>query len=137
MPKQEVSAGGLVVRDGKVLMVQVEDLQGEIVWTFPKGLLEPGEGSRRAALREVEEETGWSCRIQAPLMTARYRFQRNGRSVSKRVRWYRMQPVKKVGGRDAAEIRAVRWSTLEAAAKAACYPSDLALLEAFRKKGVR
>jgi ADP-ribose pyrophosphatase YjhB (NUDIX family) len=132
---KEISAGGLVVREGQVLMVKVENLQGKIVWTFPKGHLEKGEGSRQAALREVEEETGWACRILAPLMTARYCFLRNDREVFKQVKWYLMKPLKKVGSRDSDEIMAVRWVKLSEAEKSCRYPSDFELLDAFGRKG--
>ena len=132
---REVSAGGLVVREGRLLMVKVTKLQGEVVWTFPKGHLEAGEGSRQAALREVEEETGWACRIRERLSTARYHFLRHGREVSKQVRWYLMAPVKKVGSRDGEEIMAVRWAGVAEAGKLIRYPSDIELLEAFRKRG--
>jgi len=131
---KEISAGGLVVRDGKVLMVKVENLQGDTLWTFPKGHLEAGEGARQAARREVEEETGWACRIKAPLMTARYRFQRNGREVSKQVRWYWMEALRKVGSRGSDEVLAARWVAFEAAPGMLCYPSDLRLLEALRRR---
>ena len=132
---KESSAGGLVVRAGKVLLVKVENLEGEVRWTFPKGHLEAGEGARQAALREVEEETGWACRIKVPLTTARYRFFRGERQVDKQVRWYLMAPLKKTGGRDGEEIMAVRWAGVAAAGKLIRYPSDIALLEAFRKRG--
>ena len=134
MLKKEVSAGGLVVRAGKVLLVKVENLEGVIRWTFPKGHLEPGETARRAALREVEEETGWACRIRGPLTTARYHFVRNGREVSKQVHWYLMAPVKKTGSRDPEEIMAVRWAALSRAAQLIAYPSDRELLGAFFKR---
>jgi diadenosine hexaphosphate hydrolase (ATP-forming) len=132
---KETSAGGLVVRAGKVLMIKVENLEGDIRWTFPKGHLEAGEGPRQAALREVEEETGWACRIRAPLTTARYHFLRNGQEVSKQVRWYLMAPLKKVGSRDGDEIMAVRWAALAAARRLISYPSDIELFEALRKRG--
>ncbi|MCX5797156.1 MAG: NUDIX domain-containing protein [Elusimicrobia bacterium] len=132
---KEISAGGLVVREGKVLLVKVENLEGEVRWTFPKGHLEAGEGPRQAALREVEEETGWACRIQAPLTTARYRFLRHGREVSKQVRWYLMAPLEKVGSRDGDEIMAVRWAAFAAARKLISYRSDIELFEAFHKRG--
>ena len=61
---KEFSAGGLVRRGGKVLMVKVCNLKGEEVWTFPKGHVEKGETPMEAALREVEEETGWRCRLK-------------------------------------------------------------------------
>ena len=124
-----------MVREGKVLMVKVENLEGEVRWTFPKGHLEAGESPRQAALREVEEETGWACRIQGPLTTARYRFFRGGREVSKQVKWYLMAPVKKVGSRDGEEIMAVRWVALAGAVKILRYRSDLELLAAFHQRG--
>ena len=33
-------------------------------WTFPKGKAEPGESDEECALREVEEETGFRCRLE-------------------------------------------------------------------------
>ena len=50
-----VSAGGVVVRDGKIIFVKFSDGQGI---TFPKGHVEQGETYEQAALREVGEETG-------------------------------------------------------------------------------
>ncbi|MFH8339757.1 NUDIX hydrolase [Streptomyces sp. AM6-12] len=41
-------------------------------WSWPKGKLKRDETPRAAALREVEEETGHTCRLGAPLPTARY-----------------------------------------------------------------
>ncbi len=126
---KEIAAGGVVLREGKLLLVRVENLAGEKVWTFPKGHLEKGETPAAAALREVEEETGWSCRIAGPLMTARYRFTRSRGRVSKTVKWYRMEPTAKVGKPDAKEILATRWVGPRAAAKLLSYPSDAKLLE--------
>ncbi|MFA6002504.1 MAG: NUDIX domain-containing protein [Elusimicrobiota bacterium] len=131
---KEISAGGLVVRDGKALMVKVENLLGEVVWTFPKGHLEVGEGPRQAALREVAEETGYACRILAPLTTVRYRFRRGDCEVDKRVKWYLMTPLKKVGSPDADEVMAARWVELGAAAARLKYASDIKLLAAFRER---
>jgi ADP-ribose pyrophosphatase YjhB (NUDIX family) len=131
---KETSAGGLVVREGKMLLVKVKNLEGEVRWTFPKGHLEAGEGARQAALREVEEETGWACSIRTPMTTARYSFLRDGREVSKQVKWYLMAPLKKTGSRDGEEIMAVRWATLAAARKLIRYPSDIELFEAYIRK---
>ena len=52
------AAGGVVERDGRVLLVHRPRYDD---WTFPKGKLDPGESFEDAALREVEEETGVSA----------------------------------------------------------------------------
>ncbi|MDO5746307.1 MAG: NUDIX hydrolase [Actinomycetaceae bacterium] len=43
-------------------------------WSWPKGKREPGESLLECATREVEEETGLTARLQAPLTTQRYRL---------------------------------------------------------------
>src|SRR5262245_15163023 len=60
---QEVSAGGIVQRDGELLLVKVKNLKGQVVWTFPKGHIEKGETLEQTAEREVLEETGWRCQV--------------------------------------------------------------------------
>ncbi len=131
--QKEFSAGGVVVKDGKLALVQVTNLKGEKVWTFPKGHIEPGESAAQAALREVEEETGWRCKALKPLTTARYRFTRQGVPVSKRVEWFLMEPVEKTGDPDALEVLACRWATAQAARKLVRYPTDLELLGLVRR----
>ena len=122
--RKEYAAGGIVGRGGKILLVQVRNLKGEIVWTFPKGHLEKKETWLAAALREVEEETGWKCRSRGPLANVTYRFERDGKPVFKRVRWYEMEPVAKTGRPDADEIRRTKWVDARTAAKSLSYPSD-------------
>ena len=131
---REFAAGGLVSREGKLLLVKATNLKGEQVWTFPKGHLEKGESAEQGALREVQEETGWECRITGDLETVEYKFMRSGRLVDKKVRWFWMEPVKKTGKPDAVEILAVKWAAPAAAEKLLVYPSDKKLLEAFKAK---
>lgn len=131
---KEYAAGGIVEKNGKVLLVKVTNLQGEVVWTFPKGHLEKNETPLQAALREVEEETGWKCRSAGPLALVRYRFNRNGRPVAKKVRWYRMEPIKRTGRPDAVEIMKTKWVPKKTAAKRLAYPSDLRLIARYLRK---
>lgn len=53
-----VGVGGVVVRDGAVLLVQRarEPLAGQ--WSLPGGLVELGETLEEAVMRELQEETG-------------------------------------------------------------------------------
>lgn len=133
----EKSAGGLVLKglpsNPKILMIQVKNLIGEIVWTFPKGHLEPGESALQAALREVEEETGWRCKLnpcrkKKYFEQARYQFYRGTKLVNKVVTWYTMSPQEKTGEKDTEEVCKVRWVSLEKAKELVKYPSDKKLL---------
>jgi len=131
---REYSAGGVIGRGGKVLLVRVRNLEGDVVWTFPKGHLEEGETPLAAALREVEEETGWRCLSRGVLTEVRYRFSRKGRPVAKKVRWYLMEPVEKTGKPDADEIMKTKWVPESRVEKDLSYPSDLRLLACYRRK---
>lgn len=76
--KQEISAGGIVFhRDSlhfPVLLLR--DMKHN--WTFPKGIVDPGETFEYAAAREISEETGISqLTLIAPLRTVQYTFFRN------------------------------------------------------------
>ncbi|MBI4346628.1 MAG: NUDIX hydrolase [Elusimicrobia bacterium] len=133
-PGEEYSAGGVVTRDGKVLLVKVENLKGERLWTFPKGHLDPGETPKGAALREVHEETGFECDVIGPLTLVRYMFMREGRLVRKRVRWYWMRPLRRSGSPDAVEVLDVRWCAPAEAAGLLKYPGDKRLLTLIEAK---
>lgn len=49
-------AGGLVMRDGRILMVRQRRQYG-VFWEFPSGYYEPGESFEETTAREVLEET--------------------------------------------------------------------------------
>lgn len=68
---EQVSAGGLVVEDGKVLLISTQNGRR---WQLPKGRLEPGETAAQAAVREVREETGVTGTIVSTLPTVEYWF---------------------------------------------------------------
>ncbi|MET0516593.1 MAG: NUDIX hydrolase [Nitrospiraceae bacterium] len=130
MPRADfvVSAGGIVLRDQDVLLIRVSDVKGRAVWTFPKGRLNDGETSPNAAVREVEEETGWRCRIDGELASSDYWFQREGRRIRKTVRWFRMRPIQEIRVPDG-EVDEVLWLTVSDAMERLTYPSDRGLLQ--------
>lgn len=121
------SAGGVVLRQQEVLLIRVSDIKGRPIWSFPKGRLDAGETAAQAAVREVREETGWSCRIDADLSTTEYWFQREGRRFRKTVVWYRMAPLELTGVPDG-EVEEVQWVEQTEALRRLTYASDAALL---------
>ncbi len=71
------AAGGIVVRDGLVLLLH-KHAKDEFV--LPKGHVEAGETLAQAAVRETQEETGYlNVRVLAELGTLRAEFPRNGK----------------------------------------------------------
>jgi 8-oxo-dGTP diphosphatase len=120
------AAGGLVVRDGKdgaeVLLVHRPRYDD---WTFPKGKVDPGESDEQAALREVEEETGFRCSLEIELPSTSY-FDAKGRP--KLVRYWRMRVV---DGDFAVnnEVDQIEWLPAAAARARLSYDRDRALAE--------
>ena len=131
----EFSAVGIVRQDDKLLMVKVRNLEGQEIWTFPKGHIEKGEKAAEAALREVEEETGYRCEIEKPFERVQYWFKRDSSLTKKTVTWFLMKPLEKTGEVDADEILEAQWVSYDEAIKMARYKSDkkiLAMLDAAR-----
>jgi len=121
----EIRAAGGVVIDGDRAVVVHRPRHGD--WSLPKGKLDEGEDWEAAALREVEEETGLRCALEAELPTVDYEV--GGRP--KRVRWWRMRVLEDLG--DAArddEVDELRWVTREEAEQLLSYPSDYETLSA-------
>ena len=57
-PASKPTAGALVVRDGRVLLVRRAVDPGRGKWDIPGGFLEPDELPQEGAIRELREETG-------------------------------------------------------------------------------
>jgi 8-oxo-dGTP pyrophosphatase MutT (NUDIX family)/phosphohistidine phosphatase SixA len=98
-------------------------------WSFPKGKLQPGEHRLLAAVREVEEETGYRAVLGRPLPTARY----DSRGRPKRVDYWAGRPVP--GGEDTFrpndEVDAVDWLPVDVARGRLSYPRDAVILDDF------
>lgn len=112
-----VAAGGMVRNEkGKVLFIYRNDK-----WDLPKGKLDKGESIEKAAIREVEEETGVKhLAIKNYLKTTYHIFKRNGEFRLKKVVWFdmitsytgKLTPQKNEG------ITKVKWKGSKKTAKA-------------------
>ena len=118
------AAGGLVVRDGLVLLVHRPRYDD---WTLPKGKLDAGESFEEAALREVEEETGVRCTLGAELPSTRYSDKKDR---PKLVRYWLMEVEHDPGFTPNDEVDGVRWVTPAEAAALLTYQRDAELLAA-------
>jgi 8-oxo-dGTP diphosphatase len=128
----DISAGGgVLVRNGeKGRELAVIHRPKYMDWSLPKGKLEPGEGWLEAALREVEEETGYRCEPGVELPHVSYRDRRGRRKL---VRYWLMEPVS--GSFEPhSEVDELRWVDRETADDLLTYPHDKALVhEAIRQ----
>jgi 8-oxo-dGTP diphosphatase len=118
------AAGGIVVRDGRVLLVhrpQYDD------WTIPKGKVEEGESWEDGALREVEEETGLRCELGAEAGRTEYE---DAQGRDKEVRYFLMTATGEARAQN--EVDEVRWVSFDAAQGLLSYARDIDLLSSLR-----
>ena len=80
------AAGGIVVRDGDILIVHRPKYDD---WSLPKGKCKSGESDEACALREIEEETGLRCEIERALGQSHY----HALAGPKVVKWFVMRPL--------------------------------------------
>jgi len=71
-PHTRVGVGGVLVRDGRVL---VNRAVYRTRFTIPSGYVEPGESLEHGLVREFEEETGVTVRV-GPLVLTRHKVVR-------------------------------------------------------------
>jgi 8-oxo-dGTP diphosphatase len=114
------AAGGVIVRDGRVLLVHRPRRDD---WSLPKGKLEPEETWEDAAVREVEEETGLRCVLGEEVGRTQYVVE----AQAKEVRYFRMRCDGEARARN--EVDEVRWATFPEAHALLTHAQDRRLLE--------
>ena len=122
----EFSAGGVVVRDGEVVVIVPvkRAADGTRVLGLPKGHPDGDESPEQAALREIREETGVTVELIEELGEVQYEYEGKRRRVTKRVRFYLCEYRSGDLADHDHEIEAARWMTLEQAAGALTYPGE-------------
>lgn len=89
--KREFSAGGIVFnKKGEVLLTKHSQNH---YWGFPKGLIDPGQTSEQAALREVKEEGGVEAQILDKVGYSKYVYFFEGDKIFKVVTYFLMKYI--------------------------------------------
>jgi 8-oxo-dGTP diphosphatase len=122
------AAGGVVFRKtpkGKIRVLVVHRPRYDD-WTPPKGKADKGESPEETAVREVLEETGYRCRIVAPLGPTRYRVP----GGVKEVHWFGMRPLPDSPGfKRNSEVDKVMWLSSRKLVDKLSYDQDRELIE--------
>jgi len=123
------AAGGLVLQgDGEATEIAIVHRPKYSDWSLPKGKLDPGETEEQAALREVEEETGFRCRLGRPLGVVEY-VDPKGRP--KTVHYWEMA-VEAGAFSPNREVDELRWVPLDGAADLLTHERDREIVRRLR-----
>src|SRR5512143_1216491 len=141
---REISAGGVVVRDiaGAWHAALIEPQKDgsparstrkatRAVLALPKGLLDPGETAKDAAVREVREETGITAEIVTKLADIKYVYVRSwgdGERVFKIVSFYLLRFVSgeigEISPEMRIEVKRARWVPVAEASPQLAYSNE-------------
>ncbi|MFZ0492679.1 MAG: NUDIX hydrolase [Acidimicrobiia bacterium] len=118
------AAGGVIVADGKVVIVHRPKYDD---WSFPKGKLDEGETFEEAALREVEEETGLICVLDGFLREVEYHVESGSHKV---VRFWTMHVLSgNIENREPTrEVDLIEWVPVDTAPGRLSYSIDAEVL---------
>lgn len=121
-----------MVEGSRILLISTQEGRR---WQLPKGHIERGESPEQAAVREIEEETGVSGRVIAPLPGIEYWFVEKGkRRVHKRVDYFLLSYVSgSVADFDAHEVSGAEWFSWEEGIAKLSFENERRVVEAARE----
>jgi 8-oxo-dGTP pyrophosphatase MutT (NUDIX family) len=129
----ETSAGGLLVDRNReaahAVLIGRYDRRGRLLWSLPKGHVEPGESPAVAAAREVEEETGIRGHVIAELGTIDFWFVADGQRVHKTVHHFLLESESGELSNADVEIDEVAWVPLDELSGRLAYDTERKLLD--------
>ena len=131
---EQVSAGGVVYRGaGTSVEIAIVQVVSEMRWQLPKGIIDEGETSEEAAIREVREEAGVEAELVAPIDTIEYWFTADHdgerRRYHKFVHFFLMSYKSGDIADHDDEVAESRWVTIERALEMLDFKSERAIVE--------
>ena len=120
------AAGGVMSRPGPNGGIEVALVHRPRYddWSLPKGKLEAGESFEEAAVREVEEETGFRCGLERELGQAMYP---DAKGRAKTVRYWLMTPLHGDFAPNG-EVDELEWMSVDQARNRLSYDFDRELM---------
>ena len=120
------AAGGIIWRkEGNDKKLAVVHRHKHNDWTLPKGKVNPGESWKKAALREVLEETGFKGKIKKYAGSISYLLEGKPKVV---LFWHmdaKSSKPEKMNG----EVDEVRWLTVDEASKVLDHKDEIELIQ--------
>jgi 8-oxo-dGTP pyrophosphatase MutT (NUDIX family) len=115
--QERISAGGVAFRNvNSRVDVAIIQTSKEGRWQLPKGVIDPGETSEQAAVREVREEAGITCEIVEKIDSVDYwyvdRWGKEPARIHKYVHFYLMKYISGDVADHDDEVVDVRWSEI-------------------------
>lgn len=124
---REFSAGGIVFNEsGQVLLTKHSQNKH---WSFPKGLIDPGQTAQQAAIREVKEEGGIEAKILDKVGYSKYVYTFNGEKIFKVVTYFLMTYLSGDIGDHDWEVEETGWYTPQEALKQLTFSQDKELFK--------
>ncbi len=124
--KREFSAGGIVFKNGQVLVTQHSQNKH---WSFPKGLIDPGQTIEEAAVREVREEGGVVAEIIGKVGYNKYVYTFEEEKIFKVVTYFLMKYISGDPKDHDWEVSEAGWYSPEDALKQLSFSKDKELLK--------
>ena len=138
--KVDFASGGIAIDKDRVLIVKNKPdptRGGDGYWGFPKGHLEERETPIQAAIREVQEETGFVVTIGEslkPISETKYTYSWKNVKINKTVWYFKMTIVKAFSLEPDNEVEEVALENFESAYNILSFENDKKLLRYVSEK---